>query len=133
METPADKVVQLLLYARKVLGGAEGAFGLKERLLFCLRTAPRSPRDLTESLTMVKSNLALLANACLRDGLIEKRKSGADKRTLVYALTDAGRAYIDERLRAVDEKFATVLTDEKEEASAVKTLDDAVSLLSFVP
>ncbi len=110
-----------------------GPFGLKERLLFCLLPAPQPPRELMETLGMAKSNLALLANKCAEEGLIRKIKQSGDRRALTYALTDKGKQTVEQRLQAINEKFATVLTDDMERNSALATLDAAIELLSYVP
>ncbi len=86
-----------------------------------------------ETLGMAKSNLALLANKCAEEGLIRKIKQSGDRRALTYALTDKGKQTVEQRLQAINEKFATVLTDDMERNSALATLDAAIELLSYVP
>ena len=133
IETPADKLIRLLLYTRKATSLPDGAFGLQERLLFCLLAAPQPPRELMESLGMAKSNLALLAKKCIGEGLIDKTTQNGDRRTILYALTEKGRTETQKRLSAINEKFATVLPDDNARGTALATLDAANELLSFVP
>ncbi len=129
----SDKIIELLLYTRKASETERGAFGLKERLLFCLRRRPLPPRELMEMLGMVKSNLALLARKCIGEGLIEKSRRSSDNRALVYELTDKGNEYIDGLLNQIESKLHTVLTTDKDRQAAEENLDAAIELLSYIP
>ena len=121
------------MFTRKTTETRYGPFGLKERLLFCLSQSPQPPRELMESLGMVKSNLALLAKKCINEDLIEKTRKSDDGRSLLYSLTDKGRGYLDNILNDIEKKFTTVLTEEKERNDAMRRFYDAVELLSFIP
>ena len=129
----SDKIIELLLYARKVTETNNRAFGLKERLLFCLLDGPLPPRELLDSLCMVKSNLALLAAKCIEEGLIVKSKRAGDGRALFYSLTEKGRATVTALLDDIEKKFDTVLTTSSGRVTANATLESAVELLSFLP
>lgn len=129
---PASKIVELLLYTRKASNTSLGSFGLRERLLFCLRESPQPPRELMEALCMTKSNLALLAGKCIAEGLISKEKHAGDRRALSYSLTEKGEAEIDKLLGEIERKFATVLTDEEQKLKAEEELDSVIELLSYL-
>lgn len=130
----SSKVIELLLYTRKASETQSGAFGLKERLLFCLLQGPQPPRELMERLCMVKTNLALLANKCIKEELIEKvQRGGGDKRTLLYKITDKGAEQIGSRLGEIERKFNTVISDDGERAKTEEDLDSAIELLSYLP
>ena len=128
----ADKIIDLLLYTRKTTASERGNFGLRERMLFCLRRSPLPPRELMEILGMAKSNLALLAAKCERDGLIEKRRKQSDGRAIAYYLTPKGETELTDRLTDIEKKFDKVITDEKEKAEAAESLDKAAELLSYL-
>lgn len=128
----ADRIVELLLYTRKAADTKLGAFGLKEGLLFCLQRAPQPPRELMDVLGMAKSNLASLAEKCIHEGLIEKSRRSNDRRTLLYAITEKGTAYIHDISAEIEKKFATILTDEKEIDAARDNLDTVIELLSYL-
>lgn len=81
---------------------------------------------------MNKSNLALLADKCIKGDLISKVRRPDDRRTLSYALTEKGREELEKRLDEIEKKFTTVLTDEKEKQTAQDNLDTAVELLSYL-
>ena len=123
----------MLLYTKKAAQGENGSFGLKERLLFCLFGSDLPPRELMDMLCMAKSNLALLAGKCIKEGLIAKSRRQDDGRALTYSLTDKGRQYTLGLLEGIERKFDTVLTDEKERESASQNLDKAIELLSYLP
>ncbi len=128
----ADKIIDLLLYTRKTTATERGNFGLRERMLFCLYRSPLPPRELMEILGMAKSNLALLAAKCERDGLIEKRRKQNDGRAIAYYLTPKGETELIDRLSEIEKKFEKVITDEKERAEAAESLDKAAELLSYL-
>ena len=127
-----EKIVNLLLFTRKATATEAGAFGLRERFLFCIRDRAQPPRELMDALGMTKSNLALLANKCISEGLIHKSKLSSDRRALSYSITEKGKALIDSLLDEIDAKFATVLTDEKERDAAKEDLDKVAELLSYL-
>ncbi len=129
----ADKIIELLLYTRKASETENGAFGLKERLLFCLRRGALPPRELMDRLGMVKSNLALLARKCISEGLIEKSRRSSDNRALLYELTESGKEYINGLLGKIESKLRTVLTNENDAQAAEENLDATIELLSYIP
>lgn len=137
MDTTATKLVskliELTLYSRKATATDNGSFGLKERLLFCLLESSLPTGELMERLCMVKSNFALLANKCISENLIVKQHKQADKRSLVYSLTDNGRQYIQEIMQQIAHKFDTVLTGEEQIADAENKLNEVTELLSYLP
>lgn len=84
-------------------------------------------------LNMAKTNLALLANKCIQEGLIEKTRRADDRRTLTYSLTEKGRKHTESLLNEIESKFHTVITNDKERQSAADSLDAVTELLSYLP
>lgn len=128
----SERIISLLLATRKASGTTVGAFGLRERFLFCLRNSPQPPRELMDALCMNKSNLALLAKSCIEDGFITKARKSDDMRTLTYSLTEKGNEYLSALLSEIERKFDTVITDEKEKTNACENLDGVIELLSYL-
>ena len=132
MEDLAKKLAALHLQTRKALTVRDRTFGLKEAFLFNLLDAPKPTRELTDALRMKKSNLALLAIKCEKEGLIQKLRTQTDGRLVRYALTESGEAYITGVLTEVEKKFATVLTDETQMNGGSEKIDLILELLSYL-
>ena len=132
MEELAKKLAALHLQTRKALTVHDRTFGLKEAFLFFIQDAPKPTRELTDVLRMKKSNLALLAIKCEKEGLIKKLRTQNDGRLVRYTLTESGEAYIRDVLAEVEKKFATVLTDEKQIGDGSAQIDGVLELLSYL-
>lgn len=132
MEALAKRLAALHLQTRKALTVRGRTFGLKEAFLFCLEDSPKPTRELIDVLRMKKSNLALLAIKCEKEGLIEKLHTESDGRLVRYTLTESGKAYIGDVLAEVEKKFATVLTDEKQVENASEQIDRVAEMLSYL-
>lgn len=132
MKDLAKKLAALHMQTRKTLTVNDRTFGLKEAFLFCLLDSPKPTRELIDALRMKKSNLALLANKCENEGLIIKQHTQTDGRLVRYALTDSGKAYIENVLGEVEKKFAHVLTDDKQVEDAKEKIDKVAEILSYL-
>ncbi|MDE7395405.1 MAG: winged helix DNA-binding protein [Clostridiales bacterium] len=132
MEELEKKLAALHLQTRKALTVHERTFGLKEAFLYCLQDSPKPTRELIDVLRMKKSNLALLAIKCEKEGLIEKLRTQSDGRLVCYTLTESGKAYIDDVFAEVRKKFATILTDEKQVENASEQIDSVTEILSYL-
>ncbi len=132
MEGLANKLAALHLQTRKVLTVNERTFGLKEGLLFCLVDGAKPTRELIDVLRMKKSNLALLANKCEMDGLIAKQRVPGDGRLVKYALTPAGKKYINGILNEISHKFEKVLTDDNQKSDALTRVEQVSEILSYL-
>ena len=60
-----------------------------------------TPQLLISKLGIVKSNLALLTKSLIKDELIVSSKSLADKRAIVYSITEKGKQILDEHLSSI--------------------------------
>ena len=61
--------------------------------------------DIAKKLHMDKSYLSRLIKRFHKDGLIEKEKSGEDKRTIYLALTEKGRAETDRLVELTNQQI----------------------------
>lgn len=135
MESMGKKLIELRIATRSACNfehGRGSGVTLRTKILYLLDQGARSPIELIEKLCMVKSNLAILCNKMVEDGVIAKSKHAEDKRIISYNITDKGREELNRTLETLDEKFKGVLTTEKEFENAGKVLDEAVDLLSFI-
>lgn len=64
---------------------------IKDKILILLNEKPHSPFELIKILSVAKTNLALICQDLIKDGLIRKEKDLIDKRNIIYSLTDVGR------------------------------------------
>ena len=101
----------------------KNTLSLKTKVLFLIAEGC-APREIVAGLMIAKTNLALLTRDMANEGLIVKSKGAADHREVVYSLTDQGRAYLDERLGAIEENLS--VTDRVE---AEKIIEAAIMLL----
>lgn len=129
------KLIELRIATRgacNVEHGRGSGVTLRTKILFLLSAGSRTPIELIEKLCMVKSNLAILCNKMIADGVIAKSKHSDDKRVISYSITDKGEGELKRTLDVLDEKFKGVLTTDKEFEVAGKVLDEAIDLLSFI-
>ena len=73
------------LYAKKI------NLTIKDKILILLNEKPLSPFELIKMLSIAKTNLALICQDLIKDGLIKKEKDLIDKRNIIYSLTDTGK------------------------------------------
>ncbi len=66
------------------------------RLLVLVSESDRSVGDIAEHLGVNQSNASRHCDRLQRLGLVERRRSGADARIVFIALTDQGRALVEE-------------------------------------
>ncbi len=64
---------------------------IKDKILILLTEKSLSPFELIKILSVAKTNLALICQDLIKDGLIKKEKDLIDKRNIIYSLTDVGR------------------------------------------
>ena len=81
---------------------------------------------------MVKSNLALLCNKMVKDGVIVKVKNSDDKRVISYYITEKGEKELAVTVKKIEEKFKGIFSSEKEYELGVQKFRDLIDLLSFI-
>lgn len=134
----AEKVLALRIATRKAsmcenaVGVRKNTLSLKTKVLFLLMDRPLPPSDIISKICILKTNLALLTNQMVKEGLIDKVRGSRDRREVAYRITDEGREYVKKRLAVIEETFKKFLLTEEDEEKAEKTLDEAISLLAFV-
>lgn len=101
----------------------KNTLSLKTKVLFLISEGC-GVKQIIASLFIAKTNLALLTRDMAEDGLIVKTKGSADRREVNFALTELGRAYLDERLAAIEENVGF-----KDSPEAEKIIESAIMLL----
>lgn len=101
----------------------KNTLSLKTKVLFLISEGC-GVKQIIASLFIAKTNLALLTRDMAEEGLIVKTKGSADRREVNFALTELGRAYLDERLAAIEENVSF-----KDSPEAEKIIESAIMLL----
>ena len=130
----AEKIIELRLATRRACmcegkgRSKKNTLSLKTKVLFLIGKK-YSPKEIIASLLIAKTNLALLTKDMAQEGLIVKEKSALDKREVCYTLTENGKNYLDERLKAIDENLSQVFPDEANVNEAIALIDKTIALL----
>ena len=101
----------------------KNTLSLKTKVLFLISEGC-GVKQIIASLFIAKTNLALLTRDMAEEGLIVKTKGSADRREVNFALTELGRAYLAERLAAIEENVGF-----KDNPEAEKIIESAIMLL----
>lgn len=131
----ADKIIELRLATRKACM-CEGScnkstLNLKTKVLFLIDKG-YSAKDIIATLSIAKTNLALLTSALEKDGLIKKIQRARDKREKAYYITEKGETFLYERKRVINDSFARIFSDDEQFDDACAKVDEVLSLLSFI-
>ena len=133
----SEKLIELRIATRgatmceSVGGKAKNTLSLKTKILFLLKDKSLPPLDLMTTLHLAKTNLALMTSEMARENLIVKERPSHDKRAIYYSITDEGKKYLDARLNTIEESLKKSFS-QKEYDAALKTLDKAIGILSFI-
>ncbi len=128
-------MIELRIATRSACNFAHGKGSfvtLRTKALYIISKKPCSPIDLMEKLCMVKSNLALLCNKMVADGVIVKVKNSEDKRVISYHITEKGENELERTTALIEEKFKGVFSSEKEYGEGLEKFDAILDLLSFI-
>ena len=88
-----------------------------------------SPNKLKTKVGLAKSNLTLLCNSLVKDGLITKNKDEFDNRAIFYNITEKGRDYLNVILGKMKRNFEGELAYKdniKQVDVAVKNLNELI-------
>ncbi|MGN1213235.1 MAG: MarR family winged helix-turn-helix transcriptional regulator [Christensenellales bacterium] len=88
-----------------------------------------SPNKLKTKVGLAKSNLTLLCNSLVKDGLITKNKDEFDNRAIYYNITEKGKNYLNVILNKMKKNFEGELAYKnniKQVDVAVKNLNELV-------
>lgn len=132
----ADYIVRLRIATRaatlcesSVNGKSMNSITLKTKILYLLKESSLTPSDIMSILHLAKTNLAILANSMIKDGLMIKTHSAADKREIAYNITEKGIEYLNERLDVIENSASNI--DEDYDDACAK-LADALNVLEFI-
>lgn len=88
-----------------------------------------TPNTIKSNIGLAKSNIAIMCNALVEEGLIHKNKDSADTREISYSITEKGLDELDKFLLKAKKNFEGRLAYKNN----MKQIDEAVEdLLSLV-
>lgn len=133
--TLGKNLIELRIASRNACNFEQGkgsAVTLRIKALYLLSLKPCTPPELMEKLCMVKSNLALLCNKMVKDGVIVKVKNSDDRRVICYHITEKGDKELGTILHKIEEKFKGTFSSDAEYEKGVEKFNDLLDLLSFI-
>ena len=109
-KTLADNLVTVRMMLENICDGFDSTCNNKKALLtskvkmlhLLNQTGKLSPSIIICKLGIAKSNLAILANGMLKDGLIEKLEDTFDKRVIYYNIAESGKELLQNSLKVID-------------------------------
>lgn len=137
MEKIAETVIKLRMATRRacmcenVDGRKKSTLSLKTKVLYLLN-AGCSPKDVTLTLCIAKSNLAQITKGLIGEGYLLKSRGYGDKREARYALTGRGKKYLSDCMKVIEKEFASVFSDEESYKGASEKLVNALEVFSYL-
>lgn len=126
-ETVDQRILHVFGYFGHYMFVKRGGLGGKQHILKTLLRADghHTQRELLEEMSVSSAALSEVLGKLEREGLIERRRSEADKRQLEIALTGTGRAAAQEMVaeeREFEENALSILSED-EKTQLLATLD----------
>ena len=102
----------------------------KLKLLYLIKDKPESPSNLIEKIGLAKSNLTILCNNMIKEGLLKKTNDTLDRRIIFYSLTPKGRKMLEDETNSIKEHFEKVLAYKNNMREIRETIEKLNKLLS---
>lgn len=97
----SEEILDLLIGFEYLLESQSGEkFDIKHKVLHLVSKREKTnPNYLVEVLCIARSNLAIICNNLIKDGLLEKHREKNSKKEIYYCITDAGMSVITEKFK----------------------------------
>ena len=97
MNNHSKDILSLLINLENLLKSeSQEKFDIKLKVLHLVsNNDATSPNFLIEKLGMARSNLAIMCNKLIKDGLITKKSKSKNKKEIFYSITDAGNELLN--------------------------------------
>lgn len=87
-------------------GQSKEKFDIKHKVLHLISKKEKTtPTDLIDVLNMARSNLAIICNNLVKNGLITKNKEPLNKKEIYYTITEKGKKELQVKFEKVEENF----------------------------
>lgn len=95
----SEEILDLLIGFEYLLESQSGEkFDIKHKILHLVSKRDKTnPNYLVEVLNMARSNLAIICNNMIKDGLLEKHKEENSKKEIFYVITVKGKELIESK------------------------------------
>ena len=88
-----------------------------------------SPNVLKINIGLAKSNLAILCNSLVKDGLIQKTKDEFDSRSIFYNITESGSQFLNSVLAQMKKNFEGELAYKNNLRQINSSVEDLLDLV----
>lgn len=97
----SEEILDLLIGFEYLLESQSGEkFDIKHKVLHLVSKREKTnPNYLVEVLCIARSNLAIICNNLIKEGLLEKHREKNSKKEIYYCITDAGMSVITEKFK----------------------------------
>lgn len=97
----SEEILDLLIGFEYLLESQSGEkFDIKHKVLHLVSKREKTnPNYLVEVLCIARSNLAIICNNLIKEGLLEKHRERKSKKEIYYCITDAGLKVITEKFK----------------------------------
>ena len=98
MNTTSEEILSLIINLENLLKNSDvEKFDIKLKVLHLISKQEKTtPNFLIEKLGMARSNLAIMCNKLIKEGLISKHKEPLNKKEIFYKLTEKGTKHLTE-------------------------------------
>ena len=107
MNTTSEEILSLIINLEYLLKNNDSLkFDIKLKVLHLIKNGEKTtPNDIIDKLGMARSNLAIMCNKLIKDGLILKHKDALNKKEIYYTLTNAGLNLLEESYQKAENNF----------------------------
>jgi len=137
MKELAEKIIDVRLATRRACmcenqgNRKKSTLSLKTKVMYLISKGC-SPKEMTLTLCIAKTNLALITSGLCEDGFVAKSRNPRDKREIIFTLTAKGKRYLSDCLDNIAEAFKNILTTDEEIEGATAKLDAVLEILSYL-
>lgn len=107
MNTTSEEILSLIINLEYLLKNSDSMkFDIKLKVLHIIKNNEKTtPNDIIDKLGMARSNLAIMCNKLIKEGLISKHKDALNKKEIFYTLTTAGLEQLEEAYNKAETNF----------------------------
>ncbi|MBO7508501.1 MAG: winged helix-turn-helix transcriptional regulator, partial [Clostridia bacterium] len=93
------------------------------------RSQKTTPSVIQENVGLAKSNITILCNNLIKEGLMTKTRDEFDTREIYFQLTESGKKCLDDFLFQANKNFTSELAYKNNESQIKAAVDDLMKLV----
>lgn len=107
MNTTSEEILSLIINLEYLLKNNDSLkFDIKLKVLHIIKNGEKTtPNQIIDKLGMARSNLAIMCNKLIKDGLISKHKDALNKKEIYYNITSSGLELLEEAYNKAELNF----------------------------